>query len=125
MSKDFKLRSFFVWSQICYSHFDSGTCVNNHPCNCRQNDANWRTDEGNIEEKTDLPVTKFAGGDTGGAGEQSYWTLGAMYCKGQESSKCINDSHEAVVCGGDTFKVSPKCFFLYQIMTETSLVLFQ
>ena len=119
------MRSFFVWSQIYYSHFDSGTCVNNHPCNCRQNDANWRTDEGNIEEKTDLPVTKFAGGDTGGAGEQSYWTLGAMYCKGQESSKCINDSHEAVVCGGDTFKVSPKCFFLYQIMTETSLVLFQ
>lgn len=64
----------------------TGTCSSNYPCNCQQNDANWRTDEGNIEEKTDLPVTKFAGGDTGSAGEESYWTLGAMYCKGQESS---------------------------------------
>ena len=95
-------------SQPYHFHSDTGTCASNYTCNCHQDDANWRTDEGNIEEKTDLPVTRFAGGDTGDASEESYWTLGAMYCKGQESSKCINESHESIVCGGDTFKCSPK-----------------
>ena len=106
------MRSFFVWSTIYYSHSDSGTCARDYSCNCYQNDANWRTDEGNIEEKTDLPVTKFAGGDTGSAVEESYWTLGAMYCKGQDSSKCINERHKSVVYGDDTFTFSPNLFFL-------------
>ena len=34
-------------------------------CNCDMNDQSWRKDDGYIEVKADLPISKFLAGDTG------------------------------------------------------------
>ncbi|XP_022086669.1 macrophage mannose receptor 1-like isoform X2 [Acanthaster planci] len=55
-------------------------------CNCEVNDYNWRLDEGYLTDKNDLPVTEIRVGDTGDGSEQAYHTIGALYCKYDEST---------------------------------------
>ncbi|KAJ8026239.1 Contactin-associated protein 1 [Holothuria leucospilota] len=62
-----------------------GNCVNGRICHCSQNDNTWRTDDGYLNYKDDLPVTKVAFGDTGDSSEEGYITLGSLYCKSDES----------------------------------------
>ncbi|XP_030841851.1 EGF and laminin G domain-containing protein [Strongylocentrotus purpuratus] len=63
----------------------SGSCTNGHPCNCDTNDNTWREDSGYLTDKTSLPVTEMRFGDTGSTSEYGYYTLGPLYCKGDES----------------------------------------
>ncbi|XP_071488096.1 C-type mannose receptor 2-like, partial [Diadema antillarum] len=63
----------------------AGTCTNSQACNCNNNDATWRTDEGYLTDKTTLPVTEIRFGDTGDGSEEGYITLEPFYCKGDES----------------------------------------
>jgi len=45
---------------------EKGSCV--EPgllCNCDKNDEQWRSDEGFITKRNDLPIGKFCAGDTG------------------------------------------------------------
>eukprot|EP00057_Strongylocentrotus_purpuratus_P012555 XP_011667029.1 PREDICTED: uncharacterized protein LOC105439570 [Strongylocentrotus purpuratus] len=63
----------------------SGSCHNGHQCNCDANDNNWREDSGYLTDKTTLPVTEMRFGVTGLANEYGYYTLGPLYCKGDES----------------------------------------
>ncbi|XP_072177280.1 uncharacterized protein [Diadema setosum] len=63
----------------------SGTCTNSQACNCNNNDATWRVDEGYLTDKTTLPVTEIRFGDTGDGSEEGYITLNPLYCKGDES----------------------------------------
>ena len=43
-----------------------GNCANSSAaCNCDINDAVWRSDEGYLKYKDDLPITEFRAGDTG------------------------------------------------------------
>ena len=65
----------------------SGSCTNGHPCNCDANDNIWREDSGYLTDKTTLPVTEMRFGDTGETVEYGYYTLGPLYCKGDESCK--------------------------------------
>lgn len=45
---------------------DTGTCANaSLSCNCDKNDFEWRSDEGFIIYKDDLPILAFRAGDTG------------------------------------------------------------
>lgn len=45
---------------------ETGTCANKSlPCNCDSNDFEWRSDEGYITHKDDLPILAFRAGDTG------------------------------------------------------------
>ncbi|XP_041476506.1 uncharacterized protein LOC121424795 [Lytechinus variegatus] len=64
---------------------NSGTCTNGHHCNCNTNDNTWREDSGYLTDKTTLPVTEIRFGDTGDGSESGYYTLGPLYCKGDES----------------------------------------
>ena len=42
------------------------SCANSTlPCNCDANDLVWRSDEGDLTHKEDLPVTEFRCGETG------------------------------------------------------------
>ncbi|XP_071827139.1 macrophage mannose receptor 1-like isoform X2 [Apostichopus japonicus] len=62
-----------------------GNCVNGKICQCSNNDQTWRTDDGYLTYKDDLPVTKINFGDTGDSSEEGYITLGSLYCKGDVS----------------------------------------
>ena len=53
-------------------------------CNCDKNDYVWREDSGLLTNKSHLPVTQLRFGDTGGAGEEGYHTLGKLKCYGME-----------------------------------------
>lgn len=45
---------------------DTGTCTNKSlSCNCDSNDFEWRSDEGFVTYKDDLPILAFRAGDTG------------------------------------------------------------
>ena len=49
-------------------------------CNCDKNDAVSREDSGLLTEKLYLPVTQLRFGDTSGANEKGYHTLGKFKC---------------------------------------------
>ena len=53
----------------------------NHSPNCDINDYVWRSDGGNITDKEDLPITQVKVGDTGGAGEEAYITIGKLWIR--------------------------------------------
>ena len=64
-----------------------GTCdVASVSCNCEINDEVWREDEGNLTDKSSLPVTEIRAGDTGASTEYLYLTLGPLYCQGDDES---------------------------------------
>ncbi|EDO30824.1 predicted protein [Nematostella vectensis] len=49
-------------------------------CNCDVNDNVWREDSGLLVGKEHLPVMQLRTGDTGGSGEEAYYTLGKLNC---------------------------------------------
>ena len=51
-------------------------------CNCDADDDVWREDSGLLTNKSHLPVKQLRFGDTGGSGEQGYYTLGKLKCYG-------------------------------------------
>ncbi|XP_065922172.1 A disintegrin and metalloproteinase with thrombospondin motifs adt-1 isoform X3 [Magallana gigas] len=63
---------------------DTGTCTNKSlSCNCDSNDFEWRSDEGFVTYKDDLPILAFRAGDTGNEPvEQGAHTIGRVYCQG-------------------------------------------
>eukprot|EP00057_Strongylocentrotus_purpuratus_P008876 XP_011663350.1 PREDICTED: uncharacterized protein LOC105437901 [Strongylocentrotus purpuratus] len=69
----------------------SGSCTNGHQCNCDTDDDAWREDSGYLTDKTTLPVTEMRFGDTGDTVEYGYYTLGPLYCKGDDSLDRIED----------------------------------
>ena len=59
------------------------TCANtDRGCNCDANLLSWQEDSGLLKEKSDLPVMQLKFGDTGGASERGYHTLGKLKCYG-------------------------------------------
>jgi len=45
---------------------ETNSCYNSSlPCNCDENDAEWRFDEGFVTNKNELPIHSFFAGDTG------------------------------------------------------------
>ena len=60
----------------------TNSCVGGGRCNCNKNDATWREDSGYLTDKNTLPVTELRFGDTSGAGESGYHTLGKLRCWG-------------------------------------------
>ena len=61
----------------------NSSCANSkRPCNCDENDANWREDSGLLTEKTRLPVKQLRFGDTESDNEEGYHTLGKFKCYG-------------------------------------------
>ena len=45
---------------------ETNSCFNSSlPCNCDENDEEWRYDEGWVTHKPDLPIHSFYAGDTG------------------------------------------------------------
>lgn len=62
---------------------DTGTCTNKSlSCNCDSNDFEWRSDEGFVTYKDDLPILAFRAGDTGNEGEEGYLTIGPVLAYG-------------------------------------------
>ena len=62
----------------------NSTCANpSRACNCDKNDGQWREDSGLLTRKSDLPVSQLRFGDTGGANEKGYHTLGKLKCYGR------------------------------------------
>ena len=59
-------------------------CVNgaNDKCNCDANDNIWRSDDGDLNDKTTLPVTELRFGDTGHVVEKVIYKVGALKCWG-------------------------------------------
>lgn len=51
-------------------------------CNCEKNDFVWREDCGLLTNKSYLPVSQLRYGDTDGAREEGYHTLGKLECYG-------------------------------------------
>lgn len=49
-------------------------------CNCDNNGYVWREDSGLLTDKSTLPVSQLRFGDTGGADEKGYYTLGKLKC---------------------------------------------
>ena len=63
----------------------NGSCAEpSKRCNCDKNDDVWREDSGLLTNKSHLPVIQLRFGDTGGAGEEGYHTLGKLKCYGME-----------------------------------------
>ncbi|XP_019638435.1 PREDICTED: uncharacterized protein LOC109480645 [Branchiostoma belcheri] len=76
----------------------SGTCDNGNPrCNCDNNDAIWRKDAGTVTDKSLLPVTGLAFGDTSIKicfdeeenavsllDEQGFYVLSPLRCRGTD-----------------------------------------
>ncbi|KAL9971198.1 hypothetical protein ACROYT_G023695 [Oculina patagonica] len=61
----------------------TNTCADpSWPCNCDANDDLWREDSGLLTNKSHLPVSQLRFGDTGGDGEEGYYTLGKLECYG-------------------------------------------
>ena len=60
----------------------NSSCANDKVCNCDANDNIWREDSGLLTDKTHLPVKQLRFGDTNGAGEKGYHTLGKFKCYG-------------------------------------------
>ncbi|KAL9972326.1 hypothetical protein ACROYT_G018611 [Oculina patagonica] len=59
----------------------SKSCVSSGmPCNCDNNDLEWREDSGVLTDKSTLPVSQLRFGDTGGSDEKGYYTLGKLKC---------------------------------------------
>ncbi|XP_076098251.1 SCO-spondin-like [Mytilus galloprovincialis] len=55
-------------------------------CNCDINDADWRSDEGYVTNKAELPIVAFYAGDTGNEGvEEGVVTIGRIYCTGDSN----------------------------------------
>ncbi|ELU04555.1 hypothetical protein CAPTEDRAFT_127864, partial [Capitella teleta] len=71
-------------SKACGCFMDNSCAVHNAKCNCA-NDKQLRIDEGYLTHTPDLPMTKFFAGDTGGAIEVGYHTLGPFTCYGENS----------------------------------------
>ncbi|XP_035687705.1 contactin-associated protein-like 2 [Branchiostoma floridae] len=60
---------------------EEGTCDNGQPrCNCDNDDYNWRSDEGFLTHKSDLPVTQLRLGNTAGHLANGYHHLGKLRC---------------------------------------------
>ncbi|KAL8625610.1 hypothetical protein ACOMHN_043885 [Nucella lapillus] len=67
-------------------------------CNCDANDDTWRSDEGFLTFKEDLPVTAFVAGDTGHPEKEfGYHTIGLLMCHGsaQESTQAESTNPSA------------------------------
>ena len=63
----------------------NGSCAGpSRRCNCDKNDGVWREDSGLLTNKSHLLVIQLRFGDTGGAGEEGYHTLGKLKCYGME-----------------------------------------
>ena len=59
----------------------TNTCANtNHKCNCDKNDYALRYDNGIVTAKSDLPLTAFYTGDTGGSTEYKIIVIGNLEC---------------------------------------------
>ena len=54
-------------------------------CNCDANTIVWEHDEGYLTDKSTLPVMKMYFGDTAGANEEGYHTLGKLVCYGLQN----------------------------------------
>lgn len=64
------------------------TCADpSQKCNCNKNDRVWRSDEGFLTWKLDLPVTEVRFGDTQESNsEMGYHTLGKLKCSGLQGT---------------------------------------
>ena len=58
----------------------TNSCAGGKPCNCDLNDNVWREDSGYLRYKKDLPISEVRFGDTGGTGEEGYYTVGKLRC---------------------------------------------
>ena len=67
-------------SQGCACGVTNSCARTDKPCNCDKNDFVWREDSGFLTIKSDLPVIQLRFGDTGGANEEGYHTLGKLEC---------------------------------------------
>lgn len=64
------------------------TCADpSDKCNCNANDGVWRSDQGFLTWKFDLPVTELRFGDTqADKNEMGYHTLGKLTCSGLQGT---------------------------------------
>eukprot|EP00795_Rhopilema_esculentum_P007112 gene7112-12765_t len=58
----------------------TNSCHNGKWCNCDAHSREWREDSGYLRYKEDLPVSEVRFGDTGGSGEEAYFTVGKLKC---------------------------------------------
>ena len=69
-------------SNKCACGMNSSCAKPELPCNCDKNDVVWREDSGLLTDKAHLPVIQLRFGDTEGAKEKGYHTLGKFKCHG-------------------------------------------
>ena len=72
-------------SQSC-GCYTSGDCYkpSKYKCNCDANGLQWRYDEGDLTDKSTLPVTELRFGDTGSNDKDTgRFTLGSFLCQGE------------------------------------------
>jgi len=90
---------------VCYCHAQ-GTCLTPEAlCNCDAGEAAWSYDDGQLTDRSQLPVTKLNFGHLDGEGQEARFQLGPLYCSGEEEEEeesIETDSCLALWRAGDT-----------------------